>query len=332
MSMPNVPISGPGSTHLDAPQQQIDGAVEGAVEHSVAVTAAAETTKSSKSIVAERVRVTTLEALPAELRCHILSHVADDLGSLRALTVASPVFYQQYLLDRKALLRAGLKTALGSSLVDAYAVQMSASLYDEPADDSSPKVPVQLETITLLIDNYVVLRSATPDMILAECCTEEDLLGMAAFYDSLVRPLISREFPTRFFKRLDDSLGVVDDLSATELARLSRAVYRYQFYCNLFGQGPDGFYRKVPELEHGHHLDVFFCMFKPWEIEELCCIYTLLKDSYSDILDSIKWDLDIEHPRFHYWPNPLAPGSWDLACPCKALVFSCSPYSRSYLG
>jgi hypothetical protein len=305
----NGSIPGPGSAHSDAPQQQLDGAVNRPVESAVAT----ETANSSTNMAAAQ--VTTLEALPAELRWHILSHVADDLRGLRALVLASPVFYQQYLLDRKALLRLGLKRALGNSLVDAYAVQTSASLY-EPADS---RHELQLETIRLFIDNYVALRSATPDVILEGCCTEDDLLGMAAFYVSVARPL-SGECATRFLNRLDTSLEVANNLSATELSRLSRAIYRYQLYCNLFGQGPEG-YRRVPRLESGQQLDLFFCIFKPWEIEEIYCIYILLKDTYGDILDAITWDLDRDHPKFQDWPNPLAPGSWDLANPCKAFHF-----------
>jgi hypothetical protein len=320
----NGSIPGPGSAHLDAPQQQLDGAVEGPVERAVvaAVSNAAETANSTNSSANRfATRVTTLEALPAELRCHILTHVAHDLGSLRALVTASPVYYQQYLLDRKALLRAGLKATLGNSLVDAYAVQASASLYGtRPKLQLENPYELQLETITLFIDNHVTLRSAAPDVILEECCTEEDLIGMTAFYDSVARPLTG-EFATRFLSRLDNtSVDAANNLTGTEFTRLLRALYRYQLYCNLFGQGSDGYYRKVPRVQSGHHLDIFFCIFKPWEIEEIYCIYILLRNTYSDVLDTIAWDLNRDHPKFKDWPNPLAPGSWDLESSCEALA------------
>ncbi|KAK4040568.1 hypothetical protein C8A01DRAFT_35431 [Parachaetomium inaequale] len=276
----------PGSAHLDPSPQQRDGAADGPVEGAVAAeTANSPPNNSTNTVAAPAI---TLEALPAE----------------------------QYLLDRKALLRTGLKAALGNSVVDAYAVQTSASLYG-PVDS---RHELQLETITLFIDNYVALRSPTPDVILEECCTEEDLLGMAAFCDSVARPL-SQECATRFLGRLDNtSVDVANNLSATELTRLLRALYRYQLYCNLFGQGPDGYYRKVPRVEIGHHLDLFFCIFKPWEIEEIYCIYILLRNTYSDVLDTIAWDLNRDHPKFKDWPNPLAPGSWDLEIHFEALA------------
>jgi hypothetical protein len=263
----------------------------------------------SNTPAAARVQVATLEALPAELRRHVLSHVAEDLDGLRALVLASPVYYQQYLLDQKALLRLGLTATLGNSLVDAYAVQTSARLYDAAAD--SPVVHVDAETIRLFIDNYVaLLLSATPDTILEEFCTEEDFMGMAAFYSSLARPL-SVECATGLLQRLDASLKL-GKLSATESMRLLRALYRWQLYCNLFGQGPDDGRREVPKLEHGEELDLFFCIFRPWEIEEIYCIYALLKNTYSDLLDTVAWDLNRANPKYKDFPTPFAPGTWSL--------------------
>ncbi|KAG7289920.1 hypothetical protein NEMBOFW57_006297 [Staphylotrichum longicolle] len=206
----------------------------------------------------------TLESLPAELRCHIIAHLAHDLQGLNALVSASPVFYQQYLLNRKALLRTGLEAARGNLLVDAYAVEKSALLYQQTdsRDVLSPEAARQF------IDEYVALRAVPPDVILQKHCTEENLLGMAAFYDSVAQPL-TPVCATLFLNRLNPCQGEVS-LSATESARLLRALYRYQLYCNLFGEGTRGS-REVPELAHGEHLDLFFCLFKPWEIEEIYC-------------------------------------------------------------
>jgi hypothetical protein len=103
-----IQVPGPGSAHPNAPQQPVDGAVDNVLVDSavaVALSATAETANRSINLIATR--TTTLEGLPAELRRRILAHVAGDLGSLTALTLASPVLYQQYLLDRKALLGAG---------------------------------------------------------------------------------------------------------------------------------------------------------------------------------------------------------------------------------
>lgn len=178
------------------------------------------------------------------------------------------------------------------------------------------------EAIRRFIDKYVTLRAAPPDVILQQPSTEEDLLGMAAFYDSVGQPLTPVS-ATLFLNRLDPS-AEEGSLSTTESARLLQALYRYQLYCNLFGEGTKGS-REVPELAHGEHLDLFFCLFKPWEIEEIYCIYVLLRDTYSDILDKIAWDLTKDNPKFKDWPNPWPPGTWDLQNSRMTLAYVLCP-------
>lgn len=316
---PSLPIDSvlfAGSVH----HQGDDGPVERAVSPPPA-TSATNCTNANTTAAAQR-EVTTVESLPAELRSRILSHLTNDLGGLSALVLASPVFYQQYLLERPALLRAGLKTALGNVVADAYAVRASARLYKPLAPDSPAHVDVDAETIKLFIDKHVtVLRLATPDQILQEYCTENDLMRMAAFYYSLARPL-SLKLAIRFLSRLNPSLEAQGKLSTTESTRLLRALYRWQLYCNLFGPGPEMMRRrKVAQLEHGTHLDILFCLFKPWEIEEVYCIWVLLRDTYRGVADSVTWDLNRDHPRFRDWPNPLALGSWDLGNECELSVY-----------
>jgi hypothetical protein len=61
-----------------------------------------------------------LESLPPEIRLQLLSIL--ELEELRALVHASPVFHQQYLLDRRSLLCKSLETTLRSVTVDASSV------------------------------------------------------------------------------------------------------------------------------------------------------------------------------------------------------------------
>ena len=64
-----------------------------------------------------------LENLPPEVRRHILYFLGVE--ELRALVHASPVFHQQYLLDRRSLLLQSIETISGNITVDAYAVYQS---------------------------------------------------------------------------------------------------------------------------------------------------------------------------------------------------------------
>lgn len=277
--------------HVDALRQPVRVIHEAGEAHDSAASSTARevviatrsTTSSPHVKIPVAEAISSLEALPAELRSCILWHLTDNLAALRDLGLASPIYYHQYRLDRSALLRAALKTALGSSLVDAYAVQTSSRLYDSAA--ASPEARVQPETIRLVLDNYVLWRLSVPaDAILEEWCTEEDLLDMAALLSSIIRPS-AWECAQRFLPRLDPALQV-SALSATEETRLVRALYRWQLYCNLFGQGRSG-HRKVPQFSSEERLDVFFCIFKPWEVEEIYCLYLLLRDFYNGVLDAI---------------------------------------------
>ena len=105
-----------------------------------------------------------------------------------------------------------LKAELGGVLVDAYAIQTSASLY-EPA--RGPRQNAARE----FMDKYVELRSGNPNHILQECSTE-DLAGMVGFYRSVVRPLCL-DCAALFFRELDASLEI-GSLSATERTRFLR--------------------------------------------------------------------------------------------------------------
>ncbi|KAH6617581.1 hypothetical protein F5144DRAFT_607073 [Chaetomium tenue] len=125
-----------------------------------------------------------LESMPAELRCQILSHV-EDLDDLMALVTASPVFYRQYLLDRKALVVRTTIPTLDDLLVDAYAAYTSDLLYQE----SSGRYQWRDRRVMDFISNYMALRDETPELIRARC-TEEALLDMASFYRSVAQPLV----------------------------------------------------------------------------------------------------------------------------------------------
>ncbi len=253
----------------------------------------------------------TLESIPAELRCLIISYLW-RIEDLDALVRASPVFYHQYRLDRKTLLRRLLRAKLGDCLVDVYAVQTSVSLYNA----SDPKHPPQPEVIRVFFDDYAAWRAATGETIL-ERCTEENLVGMVSFYLSLGKRLFLG-FARWFCNHLDPSLelGVP---SRTEQTRIFRAMCRFQVYCNLFGAGHQG-RRAVAIFEPEEILARFFGTFEPWEVEEIDCIYALVASVYEQVFEAIQWDVSRLHPRSASWVRPHAecpPTTFDLDHECK---------------
>ena len=215
----------------------------------------------------------TLETLPPEIRRQILFMTA-DLEDLRALVLASPIFYQQYLLDRKPLLSAALITELESPilLADAYAVQTSSSLYPPGVLKPDPVLTRRF------LGGYSAQRATTSSALLQQA-SETDLAAMVNFYRCLVRPLVT-ECAARFLSNHNASpeLGVV---SKTERLRLSRALYRFQLYCNLFGPGLPGGRLRVGVYEVEVQIR-FFGLFESWEVEEIDCLNHLFLHDRTD--------------------------------------------------
>jgi hypothetical protein len=265
----------------------------------------------------------TLESLPAELRHEILSRLS-DLEDLRALVLASRVFYQQYLHGRRAVLGRVLTNKFGRSLVDAYAVQKSASLYD-----SVDHQHLQSDDIRLFLADYAALRTAAPDLILQRC-TKEDLVDMAGFYHSLARPLILQSAAS-FCHHFDPSLEV-GELSRTEQMRFLRALYRLQLYCHLFGQGPKG-HRIVPRFWLREILTNFFGLFQPWEIQEIHCIHNLVEDKYEEVFLAIQEDVSPDHPKFSDWRGlGIPPGAFNFGEECEPTFDAITPLPSAASG
>lgn len=88
-------------------------------------------------------------------------------------------------------------------------------------------------------------------------------------------------------------------LSKTEKMRLMRSLYRFQLCCNLFGNGrhgiPQGARLETNEMDI---LKYFVCIFEPWEVAEICCIYTFSKMKYEQIFDDLSWDVNEGNPKF----------------------------------
>lgn len=77
--------------------------------------------------------------------------------------------------------------------------------------------------------------------------------------------------------------------SRMELFRISRALYRFQIYCNLM-------FRDVVDLHPGRraresrnlHMDRYFMgVFPPWVNEQLCCIHDYLEEVLSRAFDDV---------------------------------------------
>lgn len=120
-----------------------------------------------------------LEKLLAEIRRQIISN--SDLYGLRALIHASPIFHQQYLLDRKFLLAASIDVTLGNGSIDAHAVQ---KLEIGNGSNTADHVTMVLETWRINVRQRLSWL-----LKLADAFTADEAISMASFNFRTVVPV-----------------------------------------------------------------------------------------------------------------------------------------------
>jgi hypothetical protein len=204
-----------------------------------------------------------------------------DLSDLRAVVHASPIFYQQYLLDQRRLLGQALSATLESNLVDAYMLQSMTALAIASREMSGRDAQ---QVITRLFREYdAELRAGTGAATVLQRCSTEDLASIASFYLSVARPALC-SCATLFLQNLKGS-PEPGALSERERIRLLRALYRFQFFQELLED-----LDRAPRFVKGEVLGAFFAVFHPWEVEEMNCVDLLVRGLYKRIFtDAIKW-------------------------------------------
>lgn len=109
-----------------------------------------------------------LESLPPEVRRHLLSVL--DLPLLKALVRASPTFHQQYLYDRKYILRRSIKNTFGSA-------ELSVCVLDQ--------APVMRRDRAAFLNWYSEQTSGQRTRQL----TEDQAQDITAYYFRFVKPV-----------------------------------------------------------------------------------------------------------------------------------------------
>ncbi|KAL4952338.1 hypothetical protein BDW69DRAFT_167965 [Aspergillus filifer] len=170
-----------------------------------------------------------LENLPPEVRRHIFSMM--EFEGLKALIHASPVYYQQYFLDRCYILGNSLETTLGPIFIDAYAVYQSSH-----HDFLNTRTR---STVLQALDDYNARRSQSDLPRINDTLAENGILEIVDFYRTIVTPFVQRYASWALDNLVDQAKTPrsADLLSATEKLRIVRALYRFQLFCNLFGLG-----------------------------------------------------------------------------------------------
>ncbi|KAI1325361.1 hypothetical protein F5Y16DRAFT_423109 [Xylariaceae sp. FL0255] len=226
----------------------------------------------SESISNDATPTCIIEVLPSEIRHHLLSRL--PLPELKALTLASPVYYQQYTYSRQFLLRESLKSTLGGTIVDAYAVYQTRD--PVPAQQSTPVTDIQA-----LAKSY---QANTKQRWLPQIddLNNEEIRDMAKYYLQFVQPVVehagswllgnfSRKGAEQ--KRLNNLADHLLDLTRSEASRLTRAAYRLQLFHQL-----RQFIRNAPVPTNESDKVVLFDVHEQWEHEETFCFYEFVKN------------------------------------------------------
>ncbi|KAJ5950323.1 uncharacterized protein N7479_008736 [Penicillium vulpinum] len=245
-----------------------------------------------------------LESLPPEIRRHLLSMM--ELDALKSLVHASPVFHQQYLLDRKWVLCRSLAATLRSnSLI--YEVRAVYESGLKTFWDTRTK-----PTVKQFVKAYRQGRSSSHNSPFSEAVTLskeltlEEVLYLAKFHFLIIQPLMQKYINcTSTF--LTVGLHVPYDqkkggLREIEEMRLLRAFYRFQICCNLFGHGYNGRnFRGAPGFAAMEVSALLESLFEPWEIEGIVCIYEFVIGSYERVLP-VDWNGHSPFPRQYQYP------------------------------
>ncbi|GCB26951.1 hypothetical protein AAWM_09836 [Aspergillus awamori] len=254
-----------------------------------------------------------LETLPAELRVQILDIL--DLEGLEALVRASPVYHDQYLLDRKRLLFACLKITLGNMFIDACAVQVTSSLSFRRARS--------MDTISSFVQSLRKKRAPPPDATQIKAFTLNDTIDMVTFYRFVLKPF-ARHYSewalSNLAKEPETSHAKINEPpSITEEHRIIRALYRFQLFCNLLGTGPHKHMDKIdifePWLKFESHevLMMLESLYEPWELEEINCVNVFAQIKGLEVLKSVTWDFHETNPKFADQNRPPTPqGAFDI--------------------
>lgn len=206
----------------------------------------------------------TLASLPQEVKITILAH-SHDLDSLLSARAACRTFYAAFLTAPSSLTRAVVSREIGVAVLPEAIQTLKASALRSLPDSDLPAVVFQLldEDREALLD----YRWSLAD-------------GIAAVRLHATVDLLTSEFASYYLHwlQVNSKCEKEGPPSMHELARIKRALYRFETYCSLFlslkgtwhsPKGPDDFDFKAVQV-------MFLHRFSPWEREQLASAHESL--------------------------------------------------------
>jgi hypothetical protein len=192
-----------------------------------------------------------LETLPVETRQAILAELP-DVRYLKSAALSCPSLYHAFVSAERILTCKVLQRQIPRDVLpEAVAALQSASVNPWP----------RLETQNFMSKYFFTRRRPRPKWNLSQA------LSMVTLYDHVKFFAKQFSYDALNSSQLENSIYPP---SRAEIARIERALYRFQIYCNLFPG------LKRPLFDASFQKSVFFNKFSPWENEQVAAIHDYL--------------------------------------------------------
>lgn len=150
-------------------------------------------------------------------------------------------------------------------------------------------------------------RRFSSQYLFLKMLTLDEVISIVAFRCSIIKPVVwyytGRALDNFAEETTKDPQSHVP-LSKIEETRLVRAMYRFQFYHNLFCHDRHDYQRL--EFEDMDTVRILMGIYQPWEVEEIAWIHTFAIEKFNQVFNYIYWDVHQENPKFVWRTTPSA--------------------------
>ena len=227
-----------------------------------------------------------LESMPPEIRNQILLELT-DIESLRSLAHASPSYHASYSRAgrKKVFSHIAWKAVDRRLLVDALAAVRSKTFYDDHPKEYGRQYREAALTTTFL-EEYARVRgdSYQSQSEWLTCHSLAEASDLSRLH--LAVKHVAAEYCLSVGSKMSQKQQSFE-LSNMEELRLHRALYRFQTYCNFFGDNPILPPSHDWRVRGQHPLTRFLPSFAPWEFLEIACIWHYLMQRWFSILRDV---------------------------------------------
>lgn len=196
---------------------------------------------------------TAFTSLPPEIKQAIFCSLP-DVASLKSLVLSHSSFYHVYLDAESLILGEILRRQIGSDMIT-LATVLSKSYNLRPWSKAGV-----LEFLSRLLEHEAPISWTLPQALFIS-----QLHGHVEFF---VAGFAAAKLADKTQK----------DLSRNEKFRITRSLYLFELYCNLFRARKSA---KADRFSAEEQRGLFFTRFAPWENEQLGCIHDYLFEQFS---------------------------------------------------